>query len=77
MFLTRIGFGSKGVGTGDVTQVDVPGGKSGLRDVEGTLEDVDDIAFTRLGGRDIVRHRIVQEIVSAYERRDAARSSPA
>ena len=73
MFLTRIGFGSKVVVTGDTTQIDVPGGKSGLRDVEGTLDGVDDIEFVRLGGRDIVRHRIVQDIVSAYDRRDARR----
>lgn len=68
MFLTRIGFGSKVVVTGDVTQVDVPGGKSGLRDVQGRLEDIEGLAFCRLGGRDIVRHRIVQDIVSAYDR---------
>ncbi len=71
MFLTRIGFGSRVVVTGDVTQIDVPGGKSGLRDVEGTLEGIEGVAFCRLGGRDIVRHRIVQDIVSAYDRRDA------
>ncbi|MDG2113940.1 MAG: PhoH family protein [Actinomycetota bacterium] len=73
MFLTRIGFGSKVVVTGDTTQVDVPGGKSGLRDVEGTLENVEGIEFARLGGRDIVRHRIVQDIVNAYDQRDADR----
>jgi phosphate starvation-inducible PhoH-like protein len=71
MFLTRIGFGSKVVITGDVTQVDVPGGKSGLRDVQQILGDIEGLDFVRLGGRDIVRHRIVQDIVSAYERRDA------
>ncbi len=75
MFLTRIGFGSKVVVTGDVTQIDVPGGKSGLRDVEGTLEAVEGVEFARLGGRDIVRHRIVQDIVSAYDARDAGRRS--
>lgn len=75
MFLTRIGFGSKVVVTGDVTQIDVPGGKSGLRDVEGTLEAVEGVEFARLGGRDIVRHRIVQDIVKAYDARDAGRRS--
>ena len=74
MFLTRIGFGSKVVVTGDTSQIDVPGGKSGLRDVEGTLDGIDGIAFARLGGRDIVRHRIVQDIVGAYDRRDAEAS---
>ncbi len=73
MFLTRIGFGSKVVVTGDTTQIDVPGGKSGLRDVEGTLDNVEGVAFARLGGRDIVRHRIVQDIVNAYDQRDAGR----
>tara|TARA_Y100001949_G_scaffold37015_1_gene29525 strand:+ start:4520 stop:5434 length:915 start_codon:yes stop_codon:yes gene_type:complete len=76
MFLTRIGFGSRVVVTGDVTQIDVPGGKSGLLNVQGTLNDVPDIAFVHLGGRDIVRHRIVQAIVDAYERRDRAHKSP-
>ena len=71
MFLTRIGFGSRVIVTGDVTQIDVPGGKSGLLDVEGTLNNVPDVAFARLEGRDIVRHRIVQAIVNAYEQRDS------
>ena len=72
MFLTRIGFGSRVVVTGDVTQIDVPGGKSGLLDVQKTLVDVPDIAFVHLNGRDIVRHRIVQAIVDAYQRQDGA-----
>ena len=76
MFLTRIGFGSQVVVTGDVTQIDVPGGKSGLLDVQKTLTDVHDIAFANLGGRDIVRHRIVQAIVAAYERHGTAAQSP-
>jgi len=76
MFLTRIGFGSRVVVTGDVTQIDVPGGTSGLLNVQETLNDVPDIAFVHLGGRDIVRHRIVQAIVDAYERRDRAHKSP-
>jgi len=70
MFLTRIGFGSKAVVTGDVTQIDVAGGRSGLQDLESILSEVDDLAFVRLGKRDVVRHRIVQDIVSAYEAAD-------
>jgi phosphate starvation-inducible PhoH-like protein len=68
MFLTRIGFGSKVVVTGDVTQVDVPGGRSGLAGLETMLGDIDGLAFVRLSSRDVVRHRIVQDIVDAYER---------
>ncbi|MBG6083358.1 PhoH family protein [Zhihengliuella flava] len=68
MFLTRLGFGSKIVVTGDVTQVDLPGGtKSGLRIVTDILDGVEDIAFCRLGADDVVRHRLVSDIVSAYE----------
>ena len=68
MFLTRIGFGSKAVVTGDTTQVDVPGGRSGLGGLEAMLGDIDGLAFVRLTSRDVVRHRIVQDIVDAYER---------
>ena len=69
MFLTRIGFGSKAVINGDATQVDLGTGQaSGLAVVEGILDDIDDIAFCHLGGRDVVRHKIVQEIVEAYDR---------
>ena len=68
MFLTRIGFGSKAVITGDVTQVDVAGGKSGLFGLEEILGGIDGLAFVRLTRRDVVRHRIVQDIVTAYER---------
>jgi len=68
MFLTRIGFGSKVVVTGDVTQVDVPGGRSGLAGLEHVLADIEGLAFVRLTSRDVVRHRIVQDIVDAYER---------
>ncbi|MGH9152412.1 MAG: PhoH family protein [Acidimicrobiales bacterium] len=68
MFLTRIGFGSKAVVTGDVTQVDVAGGKSGLFGLEEILGGIDGLAFVRLTRRDVVRHRIVQDIVTAYER---------
>jgi phosphate starvation-inducible protein PhoH and related proteins len=66
MFLTRLGFGSKAVITGDVTQVDVPGGRSGLADLERILDGIDDLTFVRLTGRDVVRHKIVQDIVDAY-----------
>ncbi len=71
MFLTRIGFGSKAVVTGDVTQVDVPGGRSGLADLEGILGRIEGLTFVRLTGRDVVRHRIVQDIVDAYAEFDA------
>ncbi|MEA3075130.1 MAG: phosphate starvation-inducible protein PhoH [Actinomycetota bacterium] len=68
MFLTRIGFGSKAVVTGDVTQIDLEGGKSGLINLEQILIGIDGLAFVRLDKRDVVRHRIVQDIVHAYER---------
>ncbi len=68
MFLTRIGFGSKVVVTGDTTQVDVPGGRSGLAQIEGILAGVDGLSFVHLSSRDVIRHRIVQDIVNAYER---------
>ncbi|WP_086825709.1 PhoH family protein [Allokutzneria sp. NRRL B-24872] len=69
MFLTRLGFGSKIVVTGDVTQVDLPGGqKSGLRVVQDILGKVDDIHFSQLNSQDVVRHRLVGDIVDAYER---------
>ncbi len=69
MFLTRLGFGSKIVVTGDITQVDLPGGaRSGLRAASEILTDVDDIHFAQLTSSDVVRHRLVSEIVDAYER---------
>ena len=68
MFLTRIGFGSKAVVTGDVTQIDLAGRQSGLTNLEPILTDIEGLAFVHLGPRDVVRHRIVQDIVSAYER---------
>ena len=72
MFLTRLGFGSKIVVTGDVTQVDLPSGThSGLRVVEGILDDVEDISFCRLTAHDVVRHRLVGKIVAAYDEFDA------
>ncbi len=72
MFLTRLGFGSKIVVTGDVTQVDLPGGvKSGLRVVEGILDGIEDVSFNRLTSHDVVRHRLVGKIVAAYDEFDA------
>ena len=72
MFLTRLGFGSKIVVTGDVTQVDLPGGtKSGLRIVQEILDGIDDVHFCRAHRHDVVRHRLVGEIVDAYGRWDA------
>ena len=68
MFLTRIGFGSKAVVTGDVTQVDVPDGRSGLQGLEPILGHIDGLTFAMLDGRDIVRHRIVLDIVNAYDK---------
>jgi phosphate starvation-inducible PhoH-like protein len=68
MFLTRIGFGSKAVITGDTTQVDVPGGRSGLIGLERILTGIEGLAFVHLTGADVVRHRIVADIVAAYER---------
>jgi phosphate starvation-inducible PhoH-like protein len=71
MFLTRLGFGSKVVVTGDVTQVDLPGNtKSGLRVVRDILGDLEDVHFSNLTSADVVRHRLVGEIVDAYERYD-------
>lgn len=72
MFLTRLGFGSKIVVTGDVTQVDLPSGtKSGLRIVEGILDGIDDLTFQRLTSHDVVRHKLVGRIVAAYDDFDA------
>ncbi len=68
MFLTRLGFGSKAVVTGDVTQIDLPEGKfSGLKTVAEILDNLDDIEFCYLDSRDVVRHRLVQKIVNAYK----------
>ena len=81
MFLTRLGFGSKMVVTGDATQVDLPSGtRSGLRVVEDILDGIQDISFNRLTAQDVVRHRLVGHIVAAYDeydaRAEAADSSP-
>jgi phosphate starvation-inducible PhoH-like protein len=74
MFLTRLGFGSKMVVTGDVTQVDLPGGTtSGLKIVQSILEGVEDIHFANLTSQDVVRHRLVTAIVDAYGQWDATR----
>jgi phosphate starvation-inducible protein PhoH and related proteins len=71
MFLTRLGFNSKVVVTGDVTQVDLPGGtRSGLRQVQEILDGVEDIHFSRLTSTDVVRHKLVSRIVDAYEAHD-------
>ncbi|MUL40200.1 PhoH family protein [Streptomonospora sp. PA3] len=71
MFLTRLGFGSKIVVTGDVTQVDLPDGTtSGLRTIENILHGIDDIGFCRLSSTDVVRHKLVSAIVDAYGRYD-------
>ena len=69
MFLTRLGFGSKIVITGDVTQIDLPNDKiSGLKDAIRVLDGVKDIAICKLTSADVVRHALVQEIINAYER---------
>ncbi len=70
MFLTRLGFGSRMVVTGDASQVDLPGGRSGLRDAEQVLADVADIAFVHLDSDDVVRHGLVSAIIEAYEEHD-------
>lgn len=74
MFLTRIGFGSKVVVTGDATQIDVPDGRSGLHRLEPKLRGIDGLEFVLLGSRDVVRHRIVAAIIDAYDAADEARS---
>jgi phosphate starvation-inducible PhoH-like protein len=68
MFLTRLGFGSKAVITGDATQIDIPGGRSGITGLESLLAGIEGLAFVHLTSRDVVRHRIVQDIVDAYAR---------
>ena len=74
MFLTRLGFGSKIVVTGDVTQIDLPNGQnSGLKVVRDILKDIDDIAFLELTAEDVVRHRLIGDIVKAYDKFDIAR----
>lgn len=76
MFLTRLGFGSKMVVTGDVTQIDLPSGQnSGLRVVRDILKDIDDIAFLELTAEDVVRHRLIGDIVKAYDKFDEQRQA--
>jgi phosphate starvation-inducible PhoH-like protein len=68
MFLTRLGFSSKAVITGDITQIDLPEGKtSGLVEARQLLEGVEDIAFIHFGKQDVIRHPLVQKIIKAYE----------
>ena len=75
MFLTRIGFGSRVVITGDVTQIDLPRDKvSGLKEAMRVLQGIDDIAICRLTGADVVRHELVQKIIEAYEKDEKRRS---
>ena len=74
MFLTRLGFGSKVVITGDVTQIDLPSDKtSGLKDALRVLDGIKDIAICRLTSADVVRHALVQEIINAYEKAEKKR----
>ena len=77
MFLTRLGFGSRMVVTGDVTQIDLPSGtKSGLKVVQEILNQVEDLAFIQLNSKDVVRHKLVSRIVEAYEFWDAKKEKP-
>ena len=77
MFLTRLGFGSRIVVTGDITQIDLPGGQtSGLRAVQGILDGIDDIAFCELTNHDVVRHKLVGRIVQAYDQFESANQQP-
>ena len=75
MFLTRLGFNSKMVITGDQTQRDLVGSRSGLADAESVLDGTDDVAFCRLTGKDVVRHSLVAAIVEAYSRADEEKRS--
>ena len=76
MFLTRLGFNSKIVVTGDITQIDLPDGKrSGLKEAIKILKGVKDISIVTLTGKDVVRHRLVQEIIKAYETRGGQNES--
>jgi phosphate starvation-inducible PhoH-like protein len=82
MFLTRLGFGSKAVITGDATQIDLPSGKaSGMNEARNILHDVEGIRFCEFTDRDVVRHPLVQEVVRAYDaaqaRKEAARKAAA
>nr|MBC8228767.1 PhoH family protein [bacterium] len=75
MFLTRLGFDSRAVVTGDITQIDLPSEKlSGLSDVQSVLSKVEGISFIYFSAEDVVRHELVQRIIEAYENRDKAKS---
>ena len=75
MFLTRLGYGSKAIVTGDITQTDLPAGKvSGLKEAQRILRDVAEIQFVYFSERDVVRHRLVQDIIAAYERAESVGS---
>ncbi|MBO7217324.1 MAG: PhoH family protein, partial [Clostridia bacterium] len=75
MFLTRLGFNSKIVVTGDITQIDLPDGKrSGLSDAVSVLKNIDDISIVKLSAKDVVRHKLVQSIINAYEKRESLRN---
>ncbi|HCT17326.1 MAG TPA: phosphate starvation-inducible protein PhoH, partial [Ruminococcaceae bacterium] len=74
MFLTRLGFNSKMVVTGDITQIDLPDGKrSGLVEITKILKNVDDIKTVRFSEKDVVRHKLVQDIIRAYEKYEEAK----
>jgi phosphate starvation-inducible PhoH-like protein len=76
MFLTRLGFSSKAVITGDATQTDLPAGKrSGLVEAADLLRSIDGIEIIRFSDRDVVRHRLVRDIIKAYDRRDQGRTA--
>jgi phosphate starvation-inducible PhoH-like protein len=75
MFLTRIGFGSRAVVTADMTQIDLPMGRSGMTGLDKVLAGIDGLSFVHLTARDVVRHRIVQDIVNAYERADTGQTT--
>jgi phosphate starvation-inducible PhoH-like protein len=78
MFLTRIGFGSKAVVTGDITQIDLPQGKtSGLREAQQVLSKIPTIRFVLFDEKDVVRHSLVQSIITAYEALDREREAAA
>jgi phosphate starvation-inducible PhoH-like protein len=78
MFLTRIGFGSKAVVTGDITQIDLPQGKtSGLREAQHVLSKIESIRFVLFDERDVVRHPLVQSVITAYEALDREREAAA
>ena len=74
MFLTRIGFGSRAIVTGDITQIDLPTGKSsGLKEAERVLKNIEDLEFCYLTEKDVVRHPLVQRIIKAYAKYDSER----